>query len=188
MGRRGSLAVVALGMVALVSATGCGDDADPAATDGGGSALAAGGSGGESPSGGFGGMPPMSDGSISFEVDGVAWVLSANASIAHHTQLELLRGWAGETASEDVNFFNFHAPSAVGDYECGDVRLTYKSETAQYRATDLHGDCVLAVETLGEVGELVTGTFSGTLLRFSSEDEAVEITNGRFEILRSSDR
>ena len=121
-------------------------------------------------------------------MDGVAWVFSANAAIAHHTQLELLRGWAGETASEDVNFFNFHAPSAVGDYECGDVRLTYKSETAQYRATDLHGDCVLAVETLGGVGELVTGTFSGTLLRFSSQSETVEVTDGRFEILRSSDR
>ncbi len=183
--------------VAFLFTAGCREDAGepPADDDGGRATTGNGGSGGSGvTTTGVGGSPAAGGGapapafSLRFDVDGVPQQFATNANIVRMSQLELWRGWAGATTSDDENFLNFHVPETIGTHTCANARITYKSATAQYRASDQDGSCEISVDSVGDLGEAVTGTFSGTLVRFGSDEVTVRIDNGRFELQRGSDQ
>jgi len=133
---------------------------------------------------------------VSFEADGVPVTLTEGA-VPGGTTYEQATGyfskssftiWASEEGNSNHVIKLRFAGLTTGTYvdpNCGCVYYTDYPDT--YYASDFYlaHDLTITVTELGEVGDVISGTFSGTL-----EDDAdteMIITNGEFRVLREVD-
>ena len=126
---------------------------------------------------------------IQAELDGVMHSYTFNT--LHFFTMALGQHTVAATEFEaDDGTFNFTVQWGVdgpGTYDCaGSMALNAISHRAgaEVMSGFLSEDCTVVVDTMGDVGEMMTGTFSGTLVNILDEVPDIVVTNGSFNALR----
>lgn len=107
--------------------------------------------------------------------------------------------YTGATAADDQAFTLFFPGDGTGTFACGSdasnvtTGFTYDISTASYSSTGSASltPCQIAVVAYGQIGGLVTGTFSGTVFANSTIGGAppqVRISSGMYNVSRFSDQ
>jgi hypothetical protein len=133
---------------------------------------------------------------VSFEADGTPVILTEGAvpSVTTYEQAYGYKTKSGFTvgASEEGNsnhvirlFFQGETTGTYGDPDCSCVYYTDYPDTYYASEFYLAHDLTITVTELGEVGGVISGTFSGTLEDVA--DTEMIITNGEFRVLREVD-
>jgi hypothetical protein len=135
-----------------------------------------------------GDVPPAGAGTLTMTLDGTPMTAtSASGMIANH--LKSVTAVFGNPLTDPNVTVNFGLTPAVGmlDPEMG-LKISFTRQSSVW-ACDRYvmgSTCSLTLTALGGPGEKVAGTFTGTLVKQSSDAAAmtVSITGGTFEFVR----